>query len=73
LEVLRIVNEPRGIARLRSRQEVGREIAVYDLGGGTFDISVLRNRGRRFELKAHEWRHHLGGDELDNASWIGFQ
>jgi molecular chaperone DnaK len=58
----------RGLPGLRSRQEEGEEkIAVYDLGGGTFDISVLEIGDGVFEVLATDGDTHLGGDDWDST------
>jgi molecular chaperone DnaK len=67
LEVLRLVNEPTAAALaygLDKRQEG--LIAVYDLGGGTFDISILKLHEGIFEVLATNGDTHLGGDDIDN-------
>ncbi|MFL6273902.1 MAG: Fe-S protein assembly chaperone HscA [Blastocatellia bacterium] len=67
LEVLRIVNEPTAASLaygIDKRDEA--RIAVYDLGGGTFDISILRLREGIFEVLATNGDTHLGGDDIDN-------
>ncbi len=68
LEVLRIVNEPT-VASLAYGldKKADEKIAVYDLGGGTFDISVLEIGDGVFEVKATNGDTHLGGDDWDNA------
>ena len=73
LEVLRIVNEPTAAALAYGLDKKSDEkIAVYDLGGGTFDISVLEIGDGVFEVKATNGDTHLGGDDWDNAvmDWI---
>jgi molecular chaperone DnaK len=67
LEVLRLVNEPTAAA-LAYGLDKRREgiIAVYDLGGGTFDISILKLREGIFEVLATNGDTHLGGDDIDN-------
>jgi Fe-S protein assembly chaperone HscA len=68
LDVVRIVNEPTAASLaygLQQRQEG--VIAVYDLGGGTFDISILRVRDGIFEVLATNGNTHLGGDDFDRA------
>jgi len=67
LEVLRLVNEPTAasLAYGLDKKENG-TIAVYDLGGGTFDISILRLRDGIFEVIATNGDTHLGGDDIDN-------
>jgi molecular chaperone HscA len=70
LDVLRIVNEPTA-ASLAYGLGLGREetktIAVYDLGGGTFDISILRITGGIFEVLSTNGDTYLGGDDFDRA------
>ena len=73
LEVLRIINEPTAAALAYGLdKKVNERIAVYDLGGGTFDISVLEISEGVFEVKATNGDTHLGGDNWDNAiiDWI---
>ncbi len=73
LEVLRIINEPTAAALAYGLDKNKNEqIAVYDLGGGTFDISVLEICDGVFEVKATNGDTHLGGDDWDNAimDWI---
>jgi Fe-S protein assembly chaperone HscA len=67
LEVLRLVNEPTA-ASLAYGLDKRKEgvIAVYDLGGGTFDISILRLHTGIFEVLATNGDTHLGGDDIDN-------
>ena len=67
LEVLRLVNEPTAAALAYGldRAKVG-TIAVYDLGGGTFDISILKLRDGIFEVQATNGDTHLVGDDIDN-------
>jgi Fe-S protein assembly chaperone HscA len=67
LEVLRLVNEPTAAA-LAYGLDRGNEgtIAVYDLGGGTFDISILKLREGIFEVLSTNGDTHLGGDDIDN-------
>jgi len=68
LDVVRIVNEPTaaslayGLERIREGV-----VAVYDLGGGTFDISILRVKDGVFEVLATNGNTHLGGDDFDRA------
>jgi Fe-S protein assembly chaperone HscA len=66
LEVLRLVNEPTAasLAYGLEKQEEG-VVAVYDLGGGTFDVSILRLRGGIFEVLATSGDTRLGGDDFD--------
>jgi molecular chaperone DnaK len=73
LDVLRIVNEPTAASLAYGLDKKSDEkIAVYDLGGGTFDISVLEIGDGVFEVKATNGDTHLGGDDWDNAvmDWI---
>src|ERR1700744_5158600 len=67
LEVLRLVNEPTAAALAYGldRQKEG-IVAVYDLGGGTFDVSILRLHEGIFEVIATNGDTHLGGDDIDN-------
>ena len=67
LEVLRLVNEPTAAA-LAYGLDGAKEgtIAVYDLGGGTFDISILKLRDGIFEVQSTNGDTHLGGDDIDN-------
>ncbi len=67
LEVLRLVNEPTAAALAYGldRSKAG-TVAVYDLGGGTFDISILKLNDGIFEVVATSGDTHLGGDDLDN-------
>ncbi|MFP5207346.1 MAG: Fe-S protein assembly chaperone HscA [Acidobacteriota bacterium] len=67
LEVLRLVNEPTAAALAYGldRKKEG-TIAVYDLGGGTFDISILKLRDGIFEVQSTNGDTHLGGDDIDN-------
>ena len=73
LEVLRIINEPTAASLAYGLDKKSdEEIAVYDLGGGTFDISVLEIGDGVFEVKATNGDTHLGGDDWDNRlmDWI---
>jgi molecular chaperone DnaK len=67
LDVKRIVNEPTAAALAYGLDKNGREetIAVYDLGGGTFDISILELGDGVFEVKSTNGDTHLGGDDID--------
>ncbi|MCK9315808.1 MAG: molecular chaperone DnaK [Verrucomicrobia bacterium] len=68
LEVLRIINEPTAASLAYGLDKKKDEkIAVYDLGGGTFDISILEIGDGVFEVKATNGDTHLGGDDWDNA------
>lgn len=68
LEVLRIINEPTAasLAYGLDRRDRG-TIAVYDLGGGTFDISILRVEGGVFQVLSTNGDTHLGGDDIDRV------
>jgi len=71
LEVLRLVNEPTAAALAYGLHEKQRgHVAVYDLGGGTFDISVLKliatNEGDIYQVLSTNGDTHLGGDDIDN-------
>lgn len=73
LEVLRIINEPTAASLAYGLDKKKDEkIAVYDLGGGTFDISILEIGDGVFEVKATNGDTHLGGDDFDQAiiSWL---
>jgi len=69
LEVLRIINEPTAAALAYGLDKKGKEqkIIVYDLGGGTFDVSVLEIGDGVFEVKSTDGDTHLGGDDFDNV------
>src|SRR5438445_2657821 len=67
LEVLRLVNEPTAASLAYGLdQKQNGTIAVYDLGGGTFDISILKLHDGIFEVIATNGDTHLGGDDIDN-------
>jgi molecular chaperone DnaK len=74
LEVLRIINEPTASALAYGLDKQGKDrtIAVYDLGGGTFDISILELGDGVFEVKATNGDTHLGGDDFDQrvVEWL---
>ena len=73
LEVMRIINEPTAAALAYGLDnENDQTIAVYDLGGGTFDITVLQMGDGVFEVKATNGDTHLGGDDFDQLiiDWI---
>ncbi len=66
LEVLRIINEPTAASLAYGLDKKGEEtIAVYDLGGGTFDISILELGEGTFQVKSTNGDTHLGGDDFD--------
>ncbi len=72
LEVLRLVNEPTAAALAYGLHEKKRgKVAVYDFGGGTFDISILKlistNEGDIYQVLSTNGDTHLGGDDIDNA------
>ena len=69
LEVLRIVNEPTAATLAYGLDKQNREenILVFDLGGGTFDVSILQLGNGVFEVKATSGNNHLGGDDFDNV------
>ena len=70
LNVLRVINEPTaaaiayGLDKKSSSQE--KNILIFDLGGGTFDVSILSIDGGVFEVKATAGDTHLGGEDFDN-------
>ena len=67
LEVLRIINEPTAAALAYGlEKQDGKTIAVYDLGGGTFDVSILEIGDGVFEVKATNGDTFLGGEDFDN-------
>ncbi len=73
LEVLRIINEPTAASLAYGLDKKKAEkIAVYDLGGGTFDISILEIGEGIFEVKSTNGNTHLGGDDLDQRvmNWV---
>jgi molecular chaperone DnaK len=68
LDVVRIVNEPTAASLAYGLHRLGQGvIAVYDLGGGTFDISILRVKDGIFEVLATNGDTHLGGDDFDRV------
>ncbi len=68
LEVLRIVNEPTAAALAYGMEKKGNEtILVFDLGGGTFDVSVLEVGDGVFEVRSTSGDTHLGGSDMDHA------
>ncbi len=73
LEVLRIINEPTAAALAYGLDKEGEKtIAVYDLGGGTFDVSILQIGEGVFEVKSTNGDTHLGGDDFDQRiiDWL---
>ncbi|MBL7781632.1 MAG: molecular chaperone DnaK [Saprospiraceae bacterium] len=74
LDVKRIVNEPTAAALAYGldKRDKDMKIAVYDLGGGTFDISILELGGGVFEVKSTNGDTHLGGDDFDQViiEWL---
>jgi molecular chaperone DnaK len=69
LEVLRIINEPTAAALSYGldKQDEEQTVLVFDLGGGTFDVSVLQLGDGVFEVKSTSGNNHLGGDDFDNV------
>lgn len=67
LDVLRIINEPTAAALCYGSDKKEGLVAVYDLGGGTFDISILEISGGVFEVKATNGDTFLGGEDFDNT------
>ena len=70
LDVLRIVNEPTAASLaygIGVQQDEPRTVAVYDLGGGTFDVSILSIHDGIFEVLSTHGNTYLGGDDFDNA------
>ena len=73
LEVLRIINEPTAASLAYGLEKKAEEtIAVYDLGGGTFDISILELGEGTFQVKSTSGNTHLGGDDFDQRiiDWL---
>ncbi len=74
LEVLRIINEPTAAALSYGldKQDQDQIVLVFDLGGGTFDVSILQLGDGVFEVKATSGNNHLGGDDFDNCivTWM---
>jgi molecular chaperone DnaK len=73
LEVLRIINEPTAAALAYGTEKKGdKKIAVFDLGGGTFDISILELGDGVFEVKATNGDTYLGGEDFDHkiVEWL---
>jgi len=69
LEVMRIINEPTAAAIAYGLDQKGKEaknVLIFDLGGGTFDVSILRIDDGMFEVKATGGDTHLGGEDFDN-------
>ena len=68
LEVLRIINEPTAASLAYGLdKKTNKKIAVYDLGGGTFDVSILELGDGVFEVKSTNGDTFLGGEDFDNA------
>ncbi|MCL5284544.1 MAG: Hsp70 family protein [Nitrospirae bacterium] len=66
LEVVRILNEPTAAAlSYEKRLDSARKLLVYDLGGGTFDVSIVNIEGEVVEVLASHGNNHLGGDDFD--------
>ena len=73
MEVLRIINEPTAASLAYGLEKKSEEkIAIYDLGGGTFDVSILEIGDGVFEVAATSGDGHLGGDDFDQKiiSWL---
>ncbi|MEO1403751.1 MAG: molecular chaperone DnaK [Cyanobacteria bacterium J06635_1] len=74
LEVLRIINEPTAasLSYGLDKQDQDQLVLVFDLGGGTFDVSILQLGDGVFEVKATSGNNHLGGDDFDNCivTWM---
>merc|ERR1712241_1346863 len=66
LDVLRIINEPTAAALSYGMDKKEGLVAVFDLGGGTFDVSILEISGGVFEVKATNGDTSLGGEDLDH-------
>ena len=70
LEVLRIINEPTAAALaygLDKGENKNQKVLIYDLGGGTFDVSILEIGDGVFEVLSTNGDTHLGGDDFDNV------
>ena len=73
LKVMRIINEPTAASLAYGlEKKSGETVAIYDLGGGTFDISILEIGDGVFEVKATNGNTHLGGDDFDEriVDWV---
>ncbi|CAK4321926.1 unnamed protein product [Aphanomyces euteiches] len=75
LNVLRVLNEPTAAAMAYGfhKTDQERNVLIYDLGGGTFDVSVVTTDGRIFEVQAVAGNSHLGGDDFDNCLFDYFK
>lgn len=77
LDVLRIISEPTAAALAYGidKKKIAQKVAVYDLGGGTFDVSLLDIDQGIFEVRSTNGDTHLGGDDFDNAvaHWLADQ
>lgn len=76
LEVLRIINEPTAAAiayGLDSKSKEEKNVLIFDLGGGTFDVSLLSIQGGVFAVKATAGDTHLGGEDFDNSLLTHFK
>ena len=76
LDVLRIINEPTAAAiayGLDQQSNVERNVLIFDLGGGTFDVSILNIKSGIFSVKATAGDTHLGGEDFDNSLLAFFQ
>ena len=71
LDVLRILNEPTAAALAYGLDKIKEgTIAVYDFGGGTFDISILKVKDGIFQVLSTNGDTHLGGDDIDNRALV---
>ena len=67
MNILRIINEPTAVAYGLDKKVVGeRNVLIFDLAGGTFDVSLLTIEESIFEVKATAGDTHLGGEDFDN-------
>lgn len=77
LEVIQVINEPTAaaVAYGFDRQEVGRRLVVYDLGGGTFDVTVLELTSKGVRVLSSDGDHQLGGKDWDDriVTWLASQ
>ena len=64
---MRIINEPTAAALAYGVSDTGKKVMVYDLGGGTFDVSILDIDDGVFEVLSTNGDTHLGGDDFDQA------
>merc|ERR1712131_5510 len=72
LNILRIINEPTAAAiayGLDKKGSAEANVLIFDLGGGTFDVSILTIENGIFEVKSTAGDTHLGGEDFDNKWW----